>query len=120
VKIKSSGRHRRRNRVRTVLTVGAGLVATGIIGATLATATAVPPVPMALAVAGHVTDAPARAILAACKDGATMGIDGHTYMCVQRAPRDACEQVFSVRDCYWYTTRRDQILFTPGGLVATQ
>jgi hypothetical protein len=111
----------RRKTGRIVALWTAGLVSTGIMGATLATATATPPAPMATAVASHVTRVPsARAIIAACKRGESMGIDGHTYVCVQRAPRVACEQVFSMRGCYWYTAERDQILFTPGGLVATE
>jgi hypothetical protein len=70
--------------------------------------------------AATVHHATRRQIMAACKRGASMGIDRHTYVCVQRAPEVACEQVFSVRGCFWYTGTRDQILWTRTGLVATE
>jgi hypothetical protein len=84
-----------KRRIAVAGVIGAGLVTTGLGSATLASATFAPATPMAVTVAGHVTQAPAlsrRQIMAACKLGGGMEIDGRNYVCVQDLPYRARQE----------------------------
>lgn len=70
---------------------------------------------VANAAAAPAQQSPVQRLMGACVHAETFGIDSHSYICVQQAPREACRLALHVNTCWWYTGTRKQVLFDRAG-----